>query len=171
MNLKQILRDGETWKGIFIILLLSIFLGTVGNLGLIKRFLRGEFRQALISREEYPGLVFISLPEVEELWHNRTAVVVDSRPVSEFRRGHIPGAISIPLEEVRSEASGLADRIPPSRPLVIYCEGGDCLTSLNLARLLHRQGFRDLRIFSGGWEEWLAAGLPVEKEEKENEGF
>ncbi|MCX8160234.1 MAG: rhodanese-like domain-containing protein [Candidatus Saccharicenans sp.] len=165
MNLKQILGDRETWKGIFIILALSLAIGAVSNLSLIKKFLQGEFRQAFIARDSYPGLVFITRLEVEDLWHNQLATIVDSRSVSEFKRGHIPGAISVPLEEVRSGNFGLLDRIPPGRPLVIYCEGGDCLTSLNLARLLHERGFRDLRVFAGGWEEWLAAGLPVEKED------
>lgn len=165
MNLKQILRDRETWKGILIILALSLAIGTASNLGLIKKFLRGEFRQAFIDREEYSGLVFITLPEVEELWHNQAAVIVDSRPASEFRRGHVPGAISVPLEEVKGGNYLLLERISPGRPLIIYCEGGDCLTSLNLARLLHGRGFGDLRVFSGGWAEWLAAGLPVEKED------
>lgn len=166
MNLKPILRDGETWKGIVIILALSLVMGTVSNLGLIKKFLRGEFRQAFFTREEYPGLVFITLPEVEELWHNQKAVIVDSRPVSEFRRGHIPGAISVPLEEIKGGNYSPLERLSPVKPLIIYCEGGDCLTSLNLARLLHGRGFGDLRVFSGGWAEWLAAGLPVEKEDE-----
>lgn len=165
MNLKQILRDGETWKGIFIILALSLVIGTVSNLGLIKKFLRGEFQQAFFSKKDYPGLVFVTLPEVEELWHNQAAVIVDSRPVSEFRRGHIPGSISLTLEEARSGDSSRLERIGPGSPLIIYCEGGDCLTSLNLARFLHGLGFRDLRVFSGGWAEWLEAGLPVEKED------
>ncbi len=168
MNLKQILRERETWKGVLIILLLSVVLGTVSNAGLVKRFLQGEFRQAFLSKEDYPGLRFITLPEVEELWHNQTAVMVDSRPVSDFRRGHIPGAVSVPLEEVQNRAYDLGGRVPSDRPLVIYCEGGDCLTSLNLARLLHQRGFRDLRVFSGGWNEWLSAGLPVEKENEDS---
>ncbi len=165
MKLQQILRDRETWKGILIILALSLFIGTVSNSGLIRKFLRGEYRQAFFSREDYPGLVFITLPEMEELWHNQAALIVDSRSVPEFRSGHIPGSISVPLEEVKGGNSSLLDRLKPGQPLIIYCEGRDCLTSLNLARLLHERGFRDLRVFSGGWEEWVAAGLPVEKED------
>lgn len=165
MNLKQILRDKETWKGIIFILALSLVAGTASNLGLLKKFLQGEYRQTFFSREEYPGLVFITLPEMEDLWHNQVATIVDSRSVPEFRRGHIPGAISIPLEEVKRNDSLLLHRIRPGQPVIIYCEGGECQTSLNLARLLHERGFRDLRVFSGGWEQWLAAGLPVEKED------
>ncbi|MBC7348910.1 MAG: rhodanese-like domain-containing protein [Candidatus Aminicenantes bacterium] len=169
MSLKEILRDRETWQGIIIILGLSLVLGAVSQVGLIKRFLQGEFKQAFLSRQEYPGLVFISLPEVEELWHNQQAAILDSRPSLEFRRGHIPGAVSVPLDEVKSGNYGLLQTIPGGQPLIIYCEGGDCLTSLNLARLLHERGFRDLRIFSGGWEDWTAAGLPVEKTEEDAE--
>lgn len=164
MNLKQILSDRETWKGVFVILAVSAVIGTVSNLGLLKKFLKGEFRQAFLAKEQYPGLVFITLPEVEELWHSQAAAVVDSRSVSEFNQGHIPGAISVPLEEINRGNYALLEKLPPGRPLVIYCEGGDCLTSLNLARVLHQRGFGDLRVFSGGWDEWLAAGLPVARE-------
>lgn len=161
MSVRKIIYDRETWRGLFFIVSLSVVLGIVSNLGLIKRFLAGEFHQAFLLREDYPGLVFITLTEVEDLWHNRTAAIVDSRSASEFDSGHIPGAISVPLEEINRGNFGLLEKIPRDQPLVIYCEGGDCLSSLNLARLLHQRGFRDLRVFSGGWEEWTAAGLPV----------
>lgn len=166
MSLKLILRDRETWTGLFVILALALVMGTVSNLALIKKFLRGEFRQAFFLKESYPGLVFITLPEVVELWHNQTALIVDSRQASEFRRGHVPGAISVPLEEIKSGNYGSLERLTTAKPLVIYCEGGDCLTSYNLARFLYERGYRDLRVFSGGWAEWLAAGLPVEKEDE-----
>jgi rhodanese-related sulfurtransferase len=47
--------------------------------------------------------------------------------------------------------------------VVVYCEGGDCQSSLDLAKRLHEAGFRDIRVSTGGWDEWRAAGLPEEK--------
>lgn len=165
MNLRKIVSDKETWTGILIIVGLSLILGLVSNLGLIKRFLGGEFQQAFISRDQFPGLAFITIAETEDLWASQGAVFVDSRPQDEFNRGHIPGAISVPLEEVKRNNREILSRIPEGKLLVVYCEGGDCLTSLNLAKILYQQGFREIRIFSGGWEEWLSSGLPMEKVE------
>jgi len=163
MGLKKILSDRETWLGLLIILGLAVLLGFITNAGLVKRFFSGEFKQAFVNKEQYPGLVFITLAEAEFLWSNHQAVIVDSRSASEFKRGHIPEAISIPLEEVKNGNNALLEKVPKGKPLVIYCEGGDCLTSLNLAKILYERGFQDLRIFSGGWGEWTASGLPVEK--------
>ncbi|MGB9893700.1 MAG: rhodanese-like domain-containing protein [Candidatus Saccharicenans sp.] len=165
MGLKKIFSDRQIWKGLFIILALSVIMGLVLNAGLVKRFFSGEFKQGFIKRDQLPGLAFITLAETEDLWSNQQAVIVDSRPAFEFKGGHIPGAISVPLEEVKKGNNSLLEKIPRGRLLVIYCEGGDCLTSLNLAKILHDHGFPELRVFSGGWEEWVASGLPVEKTE------
>lgn len=162
MSLKKVLSDRETWQGIIVITGISILLAVTTQFGLIKRFLQGEFRQAFISREEFSGLVFISLPEAENLWSGGEAVVVDSRSREEYASGHIPGAISIPLIEVKEGSDYLFNRLPPDRQIVVYCEGGSCQTSLALAKLLYSKGYRNVKVFSGGWEEWLKAGLPVE---------
>jgi rhodanese-related sulfurtransferase len=52
---------------------------------------------------------------------------------------------------------------PADQLLVVYCEGGDCQTSVSLAKLIHQRGFTDIRILFGGWEEWSAAGLPEQR--------
>jgi rhodanese-related sulfurtransferase len=162
-TLKKIIFNRETWKGVAFILILSVVLGVAINFSLIKRFLAGEFQQAFISSQEYPGLVFITLNEAEDLWFNQQAIILDSRSEAEFAEGHIPGALSIPLEKIKTDDLAIISQLPQDKPLMIYCEGGDCLTSLNLARILYQRGFLDLRVFSGGWKEWMAAGLPTER--------
>ncbi len=149
-----------------VILILSLILSAVVNFGLIRRFMAGEFRQAFVSLDRHPGLVFVSLAETEDLWHSGLVVFIDSRASADFSRGHIPGAISVPLEEVKRGNLSLLEKIPRDRPLVIYCEGGDCQTSLLLAKFLSENGYRDLRVFSGGWAEWTGAGMPVSGEDE-----
>jgi rhodanese-related sulfurtransferase len=51
---------------------------------------------------------------------------------------------------------------PEDQVIVVYCEGGDCQTSVALAKVIHERGFTDIRVLSGGWGDWVAAGLPVE---------
>lgn len=160
---KKILFNRQIWNEIFIVIGLAVVFGFVSNFGLIKRFLAGEFRQAFISQEKFRGLVFISLSEAEDLWFNQQAVFIDSRSREEYDLGHIPGAISVPLEEVKRGNDKFLESLQPDRTFVIYCEGGDCQTSLNLGKILYQRGFKNLKIFSGGWAEWAAAGKPVEK--------
>ena len=163
MKLREILSDRETWQGLAIILGLSVFLAVITQLGLIRRFWQGEFKQAFINRQEFPGLVFVSLAEAESLWASGEALLVDSRSREEYAAGHVPGAFSLPLVEIKSGQEDLLRLLPEDKPLVVYCEGGSCQTSLALAKILFSKGFKNIKVFSGGWEEWLQAGLPVEK--------
>jgi rhodanese-related sulfurtransferase len=151
-------------KEIAAIVALSCLLGAAVNFSLVRRFFAGEFRDSFLLREKYPGIRLITLAETEDLFASGSeAVFVDSRSRREFAAGHIPGALTIPLEENRESLPEGVLAYPPDQTLVVYCEGGDCQTSLALARLIHDRGFRDIRIFTGGWAEWAASGLPVEQ--------
>lgn len=163
MEAKRLARE------IGLIVVASILLGGVVNFSLVRRFFAGDFRQGFIDREKYAGLRFITLAEAADLFVGEQAVFIDSRTRADFASGHIPGALSLPLDEikgaanVRQKLNQAPVSLPPETTLVIYCEGEDCQTSIALAKLIHGQGFRDIRILMGGWAEWSAAGLPVEK--------
>jgi rhodanese-related sulfurtransferase len=84
------------------------------------------------------------------------AVVLDVRPGPEFAAGHIPGAVSIPIDE-------LADRlgeIPADQDVVAYCRGALCVFSHDAVRLLAAHGRRAVRL-TDGFLEWRLAGQPV----------
>jgi rhodanese-related sulfurtransferase len=83
-------------------------------------------------------------------------IVLDVRPVEEYRAGHIPGAVSIPLRELRSQLS----RLPRRREIVAYCRGPYCVLAVEAVKLLRSKGFRAIRL-EKGVPEWRAAGLPV----------
>jgi rhodanese-related sulfurtransferase/DNA-binding transcriptional ArsR family regulator len=85
------------------------------------------------------------------------AVVLDVRPAEEYAHGHIPGAVSIPLDQV-------ADRLvelPDDAQVVAYCRGAYCVLAHDAVRLLHARGRRAARLVDGMLE-WRLAGLPVE---------
>ncbi len=141
---------------------LSVVVGAAVQFPLVGRFLAGEFRDSFFRAADYPGIRMIALAEAEDLWASGTAVVLDARAETFFGRGRVPGARNVPAEE---DGTALPDGVlalPRDRTLVVYCEGGDCLSSLALAKRLHDAGFRDIRVFGGGWEEWRGAGLPEE---------
>jgi rhodanese-related sulfurtransferase/DNA-binding MarR family transcriptional regulator len=84
-------------------------------------------------------------------------VVLDVRPAEEYAAGHIPGALSIPVEE-------LADRIaelPDGTEVVAYCRGAYCVLAYDAVRLLHDRGRKAVRLIDGMLE-WRLAELPVE---------
>ncbi|HUU37842.1 MAG TPA: rhodanese-like domain-containing protein [Candidatus Desulfaltia sp.] len=164
----------KTSREILLIIILSCLLGVAVNISLLRRFVAGEFRQSFVDEREYAGIRFISLAEAEDLFARKIqtgegAVFIDSRSRQDFAAGHIPGALNVPVGELKNErktpsgeALSAALSFPVDQVLVVYCEGGDCQTSVALATLIHERGFTDIRILSGGWEEWVAAGLPEE---------
>lgn len=84
-------------------------------------------------------------------------VLFEVRPEPEYRAGRLPGAISMPLEQLRERLSGL----PTDREIVAYCRGPYCLLAAEAVRDLRAAGLRALR-FADGVPEWRAAGLPLE---------
>lgn len=84
------------------------------------------------------------------------AVVVDVRPTEEYAAGHIPGAISIPLEHLEAEL----DAIDPGVEVVAYCRGPLCLLAPHAVNLLRAHGYL-AHCLEDGMPEWRQAGLPV----------
>lgn len=85
-----------------------------------------------------------------------TVVVLDVRPGSEYSAGHIPGAVSIPLDELVSRL----DELPLDREIVAYCRGAYCVMAPEAVALLRRTGRRARRL-EDGLPEWRRSGLPV----------
>jgi rhodanese-related sulfurtransferase/DNA-binding HxlR family transcriptional regulator len=84
-------------------------------------------------------------------------LLFDVRPVPEYRAGHLPGAISMPLPELR----GRLPELSLDREVVAYCRGPYCLLAAEAVSLLRTRGLRAVRL-ADGLPEWRAAGLPVE---------
>jgi len=83
-------------------------------------------------------------------------VVVDVRPSEEYAAGHIPGALSVPVAELRRRIAEL----PADQEIVAYCRGPYCAFAPEAVRLLRAAG-RAARRLEDGLPEWAAAGLPV----------
>lgn len=95
--------------------------------------------------------------ELQALMRDGLVSVVDVRPPDEFALGHVPGAINIPLAEIRSWSRD-ADT---SREVVAYCRGPWCVMSFEAVAALRSLGLSARRL-EDGMPEWKAAGLPVE---------
>jgi rhodanese-related sulfurtransferase/predicted transcriptional regulator len=84
-------------------------------------------------------------------------VVLDTRPAIEFEAGHIAGALSVPVEELRDRLR----KLPKNKEYVAYCRGPYCIYADQAVELLRKSG-RQARRLRDGFPEWKAAGLPVE---------
>jgi len=110
-------------------------------------------RQYLDDRDE---LQPVALAEFRKLVREGKVTVIDVRPQDEYAAGHIPGALSIPLAELRKRLSA----VPKHRDVIAYCRGPYCVLALEAVTLLRKRGIRARR-FEGGWPAWRLAGHPA----------
>jgi rhodanese-related sulfurtransferase len=83
--------------------------------------------------------------------------VLDVRPSEEYRAGHIPGALSVPLSELKKRLAEL----PKNREVVAYCRGPYCVMAVEAVELLRKRGFKAHRM-EQGVVDWRARGWRVE---------
>ncbi|WP_067537695.1 ArsR/SmtB family transcription factor [Nocardia crassostreae] len=84
-------------------------------------------------------------------------LVLDVGPVAEYRAGHIPGAVSIPVEQLAERIAEL----PRDTEIVVYCRGEYCVLAYDAVRLLRDHDRRAIRLHDGMLE-WRLADLPVD---------
>jgi rhodanese-related sulfurtransferase len=109
-----------------------------------------------------PAPAMISRDQAQASFEAGTATFVDARHEFDYKLGHIRGAINIPLRMYEMKKAVL-DTIPKSRQLVAYCDGEECNSSIELSVKLAKDGYTDVKIFFGGWREWTASKLPIDK--------
>jgi len=83
-------------------------------------------------------------------------VILDTRPAREFAAGHIAGAVSVPVDDLKRRLAEL----PKTKEFVAYCRGPYCVYADRAVELLRASGRRARRLVAG-FPEWKAAGLPV----------
>jgi rhodanese-related sulfurtransferase/DNA-binding transcriptional ArsR family regulator len=116
--------------------------------------------QAAAARDAYLGADDAQAVDRDELRRRLATgqvVAVDVRPVEEYTAGHIPGARSIPLDELADRLAELPDDVQ----VVAYCRGAYCVLAHDAVRLLAARGRRAARLVDGMLE-WRLADLPVE---------
>lgn len=84
--------------------------------------------------------------------------LIDVRPEDEYKSGHLPKALCIPLADLKAKLSEL----PKNKEVVAYCRGPYCVLALEAVEILRGKGFRAVRL-DMGVVDWIAAGQRVEK--------
>lgn len=107
----------------------------------------------------------VSLEEFRKVVGAGGAVVVDARPETFYRLGHVPGALSLPFKDFKSAYAKHRSRLEPDKAtrIVVYCWGTSCEDSDLVRRALQGLGFTRVSVFRGGWSAWTASGLPEDR--------
>jgi rhodanese-related sulfurtransferase/biotin operon repressor len=116
----------------------------------LERVVRDEFKHR-------SGATPVGLAELLERTRRDDVVVLDTRPAREYLAGHIPGALSIPVDELQQRLR----RLPKGKAYVAYCRGPYCVYADRAVEILQASGRRAQRL-DEGFPEWKAAGFPVE---------
>jgi ArsR family transcriptional regulator len=116
----------------------------------IARVMASYFR----ARDEFEP---ISRRELLDRLRCGAALVLDVRPEDEFRQGHLPGALNIPLAQLERRLAEL----PADKEIVAYCRGPWCVLSFEAVAALRQRGYRARRL-EDGFPEWKIAGLPID---------
>ena len=123
---------------------------TERNVGAVEKVLNSYFR-------ERDSLEPVSRKELLRRMREGLVTVIDTRPAEEFAAGHLPGALNVPLRELKRRLREL----PRDQAIVAYCRGAYCVLSYEAVAELRKRGFKAFRL-EEGYPEWRAAGLPVE---------
>jgi rhodanese-related sulfurtransferase/DNA-binding transcriptional ArsR family regulator len=105
---------------------------------------------------ERDGIETIDRDELAARIKRGEVTVLDVRPATEYRSGHIAGARSTPITELRRHLRVL----PKDAEVVAYCRGPYCVYADDAVRALNAKGFQARRLIDG-YPEWRRAGLPV----------
>jgi rhodanese-related sulfurtransferase len=105
----------------------------------------------------------VSLEEAREIVEAGSHLVLDARTRVQFRKGHLPGAFSVPQTEAVTALGEVQMLMTKDQPILVYCAESGCDEGLLLCLLLRQQGYRKTALFLDGYRPWAAAGLDVEK--------
>ena len=132
----------------------AVFVRDLQDLG--RRRLAEVEQVARLYLDDRDELEPVTLLELRKLMRDDQVTVIDVRPRVEYEAGHIPGAISLPVPELKRRAGEL----PKRKEVIAYCRGPYCVYSLEAVTILRKQGFRARRA-DQGLPEWRSRGLPI----------
>ncbi len=108
------------------------------------------------------GIGIVDTEQTQQRLNDGRAMILDARPEEEFREGRLPGAMSVPYNEIESAFEQVQLFFTPETEIITYCSGQACDDSFMLSRFLQEQGYTNVFIYAGGFKAWEDADLPVE---------
>jgi len=146
-------------------ILLALLANAVSPRGipLVGDFSRGAALANLTEKELAALPSQVDAEAVERAIAADSALVLDARVPEDYAAGHIPGALNLPAEGFEVAYPSLADTLSTAARLIVYCDGGDCELSHDLASLLKEQGHPAVQLFTGGISGWIEAGKELKE--------
>ena len=122
-----------------------------------------RWQEKVLNEQLTGGLPAVSLKQAKEAHANGDALFVDARDPAFYEEEHIPGAVSLPVRDFDLVFPKLQKQLLAAPRVITYCDGASCEMSVELMEKLLFAGLEYIEIFTGGIQQWKAAGLPVVK--------
>ena len=147
------------WQMLGLVLISSV-------VGVVVNQVRPDGISLRAGESEMVGVGFleggtIRLEEAHEGFQSKDSFFIDARSPELFNQGHIPGARNLPWAEV-IQNPGAISGLPKDTVIIVYDEGREEVSAMNLAVFLISLGHKSTRILDGGWSGWKEAGFPSE---------
>jgi rhodanese-related sulfurtransferase len=112
------------------------------------------------SPDHHPDIDDVDMAKL--IYDGGKAVFIDARSTDSYGKGHIKGAVSLPVDEFDSMIEFLLNRYPTDKHIITYCSGRSCEDSHRLAQMLFDFGYESVSIMIDGFPVWEESGFPVE---------
>jgi len=142
-----------------IIISISILLGFMNSVRSFVPFFTPEkipyVKVQIEKRKQLPeGITALSLKEAYEIFKKNTRIFIDARLPKSYKEDHIEGAENLSLSNIDDNLTQFMDQYPFETALLLYCGSIHCDSSTRLAAKLKKVGYKDIKVFLGGWAEW-----------------
>lgn len=112
-----------------------------------------------VAQDDLTRVPRISLAEFKPLHAKGAVLAIDVRDPHAFDAGHLPGALNVSVVDIEIMGNRM---LREKRPIVAYCACPDEHSAMVVAARLMRIGVKDIKVLTGGWNGWKAAGGKVE---------
>jgi len=130
---------------------IGLILNTFSNAGLLSGSPQASLIDGAYAGQFLPSLTTTQVAAMVKVGN---VTLVDARLTRDFESGHLPGAVSIPPGSSKDVRRAVLAPVSPGAPIIIYCQSVTCPFSEKLASDLLADGFSNLSLYRGGWEEW-----------------
>jgi len=107
-------------------------------------------------REKKNVLEAVSISDLMQRMKTKKIILLDIRPIKEYNAGHLPDALSVPIENLPA----VLKKLPKNKEYVAYCRGSLCVFADEAIQLMTKKGFNARRL-EEGFPDWKLKGLPI----------
>jgi rhodanese-related sulfurtransferase len=123
-------------------------------------FLKNPTAVAEVSRRFFsPDIDEVSLADVKLATQDRDSLIIDARHDDAYRGGTIPRAVNVPISSSVVERQHALRATQRATKIIVFCQSEQCRYADEIARFLKFNGYNDVSIYRGGFQEWTDHGL------------